>query len=147
MAIAAGSGDHAALHITLQGHCNQLLVRESFHDAAAAASASARCGHTCSTCTTHAVLCAKVLSLRLDLHLIVALVDAAVAALRLDVVLLNVGTHWSRYWLPAIAGGVERRLGAAHAVCMSRGIDLDLHLLNGTTSGPTRQLLLTSMSA
>lgn len=76
-----------------------------------------------------------------------ALVDAAVPALRFDVVLLNVGAHWSRDWLPAIAGGVERRLGAAHAVCVSRGIDLDLHLLDRAASGATRQLLLTSVSA
>lgn len=31
---AAGSGYHIALHIALQRHCNQLLVRESLHDAA-----------------------------------------------------------------------------------------------------------------
>lgn len=38
---AAGSGYHIALRITLQRHCNQLLVRESLHDAATSAADAA----------------------------------------------------------------------------------------------------------
>lgn len=76
-----------------------------------------------------------------------SLVDTAVATLCLNVILLHVGTHWRRYGLPAIAGGVEWRLGTAHAVRMTRGIDLNLHLLDRAASWTRWQLLLSTGSA
>jgi len=59
-----------------------------------------------------------------------SLVHLAIATLGLDVVLLDVGSNGSRDRFPAIASRVEGRLGATHTVRMSRGVNLDLHLLH-----------------